>query len=140
VEQDLARWVRFYFDSGGAPGRLTASSDAAINSPATLLAQLRSCVLEHGFTLDQLLPIVTSNTARVLKLSRKGRLDVGADADVLVMRRESLEPVALVARGRVLMKDGRIVQREAFLAETNRRVNWYGTHAPAHEVPLQGTA
>jgi alpha-D-ribose 1-methylphosphonate 5-triphosphate diphosphatase PhnM len=38
-----------------------------------------------------LLPVVTSNTACVLKLGDKGELAEGESADVLVLRRGSLE-------------------------------------------------
>jgi beta-aspartyl-dipeptidase (metallo-type) len=130
VEADLARWVRFFLDHGGDRARLTVSSDAAINSPGSLLGQVRSCVLDHAIGLEQMLPLVTSNTARVLKLAAKGRLSVGADADLLVLRRESLELIAVLARGRVLMSNGRIQRRASFLAETNRRGNWHGENAP----------
>ena len=129
VERDLAVWMRFFMDHDGDPARLTVSSDAAINSPLTLLDQIRSCVLEHGMPLARLLPCVTSNTARVLKLPRKGRLGPGADGDVIVLRRDTLELTAVVARGRVVMKDGRLQQRESFRAGSNRRVTWYGENA-----------
>jgi len=126
VEADLARWVRFFLDHGGDPARLTVSSDAAINSPGSLLAQIRSCVLEHAFSLEHMLPLVTANTARVLKLTGKGRLAPGCDADVLVLRRETLELTGVIARGRTMMSNGRLQRRASFLAETNRRVEWHG--------------
>ena len=86
--------AEFYLQHGGGPARLTASSDAAINSPGTLFQQIRECVVEGGFRLETVLPMVTSNTARVLKLTGKGRLIEGADADVLVVGSElvSTEP------------------------------------------------
>jgi beta-aspartyl-dipeptidase (metallo-type) len=130
VEQDLARWVRFYFERDGDPARLTASSDAAINSPATLLDQIRDCVLEHGVPLERMLPLVTTNTARVLRLEKKGRLQPGADADVLTFRARSLELVNVMARGRLLLKAGRLMQHEAFLADSNRRITLHGEKAP----------
>jgi beta-aspartyl-dipeptidase (metallo-type) len=133
VERDLHVWFRFFLDHGGDLSRLTISSDAAINSPTTLLDQLRSCVVEHGVRLEQILPCVTANTARVLKLPAKGRLEPGADGDVAVMRQDSLELVAVIAKGRAVMKESRIEHRESFLAESNRRVNWYGKNATSND-------
>jgi beta-aspartyl-dipeptidase (metallo-type) len=127
VERDLAQWARFFLDHDGDPTRLTVSSDAAITSPATLLEQVRACVLEHAFPLEQVLPWVTTNTARVLKLPSKGRLRQGADADVLVLRRDSLEPVAVVAGGRALLSPGGGARQPAFITGSNRKVSWYGT-------------
>lgn len=135
VEQDLARWVRFYFDRDGDPARLTASSDAAINSPTTLLEQIRDCILERGVALERMLPLVTTNTARVLGFHDKGRLQPGADADLLTLRRGSLELVNVMARGRFLLRAGRSTQPAAFLAESNRRITLEGDKAPRRAQP-----
>jgi beta-aspartyl-dipeptidase (metallo-type) len=97
VEEDLAKWLRFYFDHDGDRTHLTISSDASFSSPGTLYEQIRGCVLEHGFTLEQVLPLVTANTARALRLGAKGTLDSGKDADVVVLRKDSLEIVEVLA-------------------------------------------
>jgi beta-aspartyl-dipeptidase (metallo-type) len=121
VERDLPKWVRYFFDHHGDPERLTASSDASITSPYGLFDQIRQCVTELRLPLERVLPIVTTNTARVLKLASKGRLVVGADADIVVLRRDSLEIAAVVARGRVLLKDGAPAVDEAWVADSDRR-------------------
>jgi beta-aspartyl-dipeptidase (metallo-type) len=126
VEEDLARWLRFYLEGGGDAARLTASSDASINSPRTLLEQVRACVLEHGFAPEQVLPLVTSNPARVLKLDDRGRLAAGKAADVLVLRKGSLEIRDVIAGGRRLVKDGRVAFAEKFLEGSNRSVRLDG--------------
>ena len=129
VEEDLHVWLRFYLEHGGPPGQLTASSDASISSPRTLYRQVRACVLEHGFALERVLPCVTSNAARVLKLAGKGELAEGKSADVLVMRRESLEIREVIAGGRRMVRDGELVFREKFLEGSNRRVRLEGARA-----------
>ena len=131
VEGDLARWFRFYLDRGGDPTRISASSDAAITSPQSLLAQVQSCVLKHRFPLEQVLPLVTSTPARVLQLRAKGVLQTGSDADLLVLGKHELDLQWVVARGRILMKQRRLVAREAYLAESNRRITLHGDKDPA---------
>jgi len=126
VGRDLPKWLRFYLDHGGDPARLTVSSDAAINSPRTLFAQIRTCILEHDFPLAQTLSHVTSNTAAVLKLEHKGRLEVGCDADLLVLRKDTLEIKDVIARGRRLVRDGELAFSENFLSESNRRISLEG--------------
>ncbi|HEY6189146.1 MAG TPA: amidohydrolase family protein [Pyrinomonadaceae bacterium] len=120
VEQDLPKWLRFYLDNGGDPARLTISSDASVNSPQSLFEQVRSCVLEHDFPLEQALALVTTNTAAVLKLADKGRIEVGCQADALVLRRGSLEIKDVIARGRRLVRDGQLAFGENFRSESNR--------------------
>jgi beta-aspartyl-dipeptidase (metallo-type) len=126
VDEDLARWLGFYFERGGDAARLTVSSDASISSPRTLYEQIRDCVVNHRFALERVLPLVTSNTARVLKLGGKGSLAAGKDADVLVLHKRSLELKELIAGGRRLMKDGAVVVAERFLGDSNRRISLSG--------------
>jgi beta-aspartyl-dipeptidase (metallo-type) len=129
TEENLPKWLRFYFDNGGLPEKLTVSTDASITSPGNLLAQIRSCVLEHKFQLEQVLPLVTANTAKVLKLEDKGQLEEGKAADILVLRKESLEIKDVISVGRRLFKNGRIAFTEKFLEESNRRVRLEGKKA-----------
>jgi beta-aspartyl-dipeptidase (metallo-type) len=80
----------------------------------------------HGFPLELALPLVTANTARVLKLDRKGRLERGCDADALVMRRKTLEITHVFAMGRQLVRGGELVGAERFLKRSTRRITLYG--------------
>ncbi len=126
MEGDLPEQLRLFLDDHGDLNRLTVSSDAAISSPLTLYEQIRACAFEHKYPLERVLPLVTLNPARVLKLDRKGRLERGCDADLLVLRRDSLEIARVFARGRPLVRDGELVIAEKFLTRSNRRISLYG--------------
>jgi beta-aspartyl-dipeptidase (metallo-type) len=126
VEGGIARWVRYYLDNGGDPARLTLSSDSGAGAPGALYEQFCESVVRHRIPLETMLPLVTRNTAEALKLGAKGTLAVGQDADVLVMRRDTLEIVHVIARGRRMVEDGRLVRREGFLASTSRRIELVG--------------
>jgi beta-aspartyl-dipeptidase (metallo-type) len=126
---DLAKWLRCYIDDGGPLDRLTFSSDADGCRPATVLDQIRDCVLRQGFALEELLPHVTANTASILGLEDRGRLQRGLRADVLVLDRDALEPVHVIAAGRRLMSNGRIAVAESFLEESDREVVLQGRKA-----------
>jgi beta-aspartyl-dipeptidase (metallo-type) len=126
VEGDLPQQLRFFLDDNGDPCRLTVSSDASISSPRDLHAQLRACVVEGRFPLELVLSLVTTNTARVLKLGRKGRLERGLDADVVILNRGTLEITHVFAQGRAVVRGGSLVVRERFLARSNRRISLYG--------------
>ena len=131
VEGDLARWVKYYLDHDGDPGRLTVSSDASINSPRAFAQQVRDCVLTHGIPLERVLPLVTSNTARILKLPEKGSLEAGKAADVVVLDRDSLEVRHVWSKGRCCVRDGELVVRAGFLAESKREVVLVGDESGA---------
>lgn len=123
--QDVGETVRRYLEAGGDPERLTLSSDADGNAPWRLHDQL-AATLREGVPLERLLPLVTSNTATVLKLESKGRLEPGKDADVLVLRPKSLEVVHVIAKGRPVVRDGGLQVRERFLEESRRTLNLVG--------------
>jgi beta-aspartyl-dipeptidase (metallo-type) len=126
AEHDLAKWLRFYFENDGPPERLTISSDASETSPRTLFDQWRGAVVEHGFDLAQVLPLVTSNTARVLQLRSKGALEPGKDGDLLVLDPENLEIVEVISGGKRMVSNGELRVSEAFLQESERRIELYG--------------
>ncbi|SIT88404.1 beta-aspartyl-peptidase [Edaphobacillus lindanitolerans] len=121
---DTGEWIRYYKENGGDMGQLTLSSDGngslpvfneagemtglGVASTRTLFEQFISAVNDHGMSIDETLPLVTSNTARALKLGRKGRIATDADADFAILDKESLQLREVVAKGRRLMKDGEI--------------------------------
>jgi beta-aspartyl-dipeptidase (metallo-type) len=126
VNEDLAKWLRFYIDNGGPLEQLTVSSDAGSGTSATFYEQICGLVRKHGFTLDLVLPLVTSTPARILKISKKGRLAEGCDADLLVLEMHSLAIRDVIARGQRLLADGRIVKRERFLEGSKRNIKLVG--------------
>jgi beta-aspartyl-dipeptidase (metallo-type) len=126
TENGLPEQLRRFIDDNGDLSRLTVSSDAAISSPRALHDQICACVAEHGFPLELVLSLVTANTARVLKLDRKGRLERGFDADALVLRRKSLEITHVFAGGRQMVRGGELVVMEKFLTRSKRRISLYG--------------
>ncbi|HEX2077796.1 MAG TPA: amidohydrolase family protein [Longimicrobium sp.] len=126
VERDLHRWVRWWRDHGGPPDLLTVSSDASMTSPSGLWLQLRDCVQHHGFALEQVLPLATRNTARILKLREKGELRKGCAGDVLLLEEGSLDIVHVLSEGKVMVRDGEVVEPEHWLEDSDRRVRLEG--------------
>jgi beta-aspartyl-dipeptidase (metallo-type) len=127
AEADLDRWLPYYLEHGGDPGRLTISSDASLTRPGQLYDQFCHVVVHRRMPLELVLPMLTSNTARMLKLGRKGSLYRGNEGDVVVLRRGSLEIVHVIAGGKTMVRDGELVRREHFLEKSNRKVELHGT-------------
>jgi beta-aspartyl-dipeptidase (metallo-type) len=126
AQENLAEKVREFLEQGGREDRLTLSSDADSNTPANLFLRWRQCVLEEEIPLERALPLVTRNTAEVLHLSAKGRLEPQADADLVVLRKETLDIVHVIAKGKPLIRDGEILVREKFLEESERTLELKG--------------
>ena len=127
VEGELAKWVRYYLDHGGDPAKLTVSSDSGASSPRKLYEELCHAVVHARIPLETILPMVTANTADVLKLGKKGRVKVGNDGDLVIMDAKSLEIRHVIASGASLVSDGEIARRENFLETTTRRIELVGT-------------
>ena len=95
-------------DGGGclpsfdADGRMTAMGVGACATMAVTL----SALVRSGVSLDGALPCVTSNPARVLGLTAKGRIAVGADADLIILDPDTAMPSSVMARGRFVVRDG----------------------------------
>lgn len=117
-----------YLDAGAAPERITVSSDGGgclptfdadgrvasmdVGSPGALAYTLRR-LLAAGVPLARALPAFTSNTAALLRLPRKGRLAVDADADLVVLHPDGgIRDV--MAMGTWMLRDGLPTQRGTF--------------------------
>jgi beta-aspartyl-dipeptidase (metallo-type) len=80
--------------------------------PGALLATLGELV-RRGVALQDALPAFTSNPADLLRLAGKGRIAVGADADLVVLD-EALAARDVFVRGRPHVRGGEVVQRGLF--------------------------
>jgi beta-aspartyl-dipeptidase (metallo-type) len=84
-----------HFDSAG---RLLSLEVAPI---ASLWQCVCDAVREHGVAFATALAAATATPAQVWGLTRKGRIAVGADADVLLIDRETFERQLTIANGRI---------------------------------------
>jgi len=128
--------VRRELDAGVGLHQITLSSDANVSmpvldpqdqiiglfntAPGVLLREWRYVVRTNKLKLEQALPLVTSNVARVLRLDdRKGALKVGHDADILVLTPD-LAVDGVLCRGMAMIRDGRVLAKGPFEDEAKR--------------------
>jgi len=120
--------IERFLDSTLPRERLTASTDGGgclpildaekrivamdVGDPA-MLAKTLQRLLERGRKLEDLLPIFTSNPARLFRLSSKGRISVGSDADLVVLD-DSGAVRDVMARGRWHVRAGKPLVRGMF--------------------------
>ncbi|MDO6470060.1 amidohydrolase family protein, partial [Neptunomonas phycophila] len=62
----------------------------------------------------EVLPLVTSNPARALRLDEKGALKEGFDADILMLDQNSLEIKHVFAKGQHMLRDREILVKGTF--------------------------
>ena len=117
-----------YLDSGAPRDRVTVSSDAGgclpcfdaqgrvcsmdVGHSGALVDTLRE-LLARGIALQDVLPAFTSNVAGLLRLPGKGRIAVGADADLVALD-ASGAVTDVFAGGRPHLRDGAVLRRGTF--------------------------
>lgn len=127
---DTGKWFRYYKENHGDLNQLTFSSDGngslpifdengkligiGVASTYTLYEQFVATVREHGFRLEEVIPIVTSNTATALHLKNKGRLAEQNDADILLLQKKSLAIKHVFANGKHMVRDGEVIVKGTF--------------------------
>lgn len=87
------------FDENGELVRLE------MGQPKSIYNEMVDTHLKEGLPLEKALAVVTSNVARILKLKRKGKVQVGTDADLVCMNTE-FEIVHVIAKGKILLREG----------------------------------
>ena len=99
-----AEAIQRFLATSADKGKITCSSDGGgclptfdadgrmitmdVGRVATLLDTIRE-LDGRGLSLDRVLPIFTSNVAKLFRLPNKGRIAVGADADLVVLKKIS---------------------------------------------------
>lgn len=117
-----------YLESAAPPSQVTVSSDAGgclpcfdadgrlshmdVGTPGALIETVRD-LLKRGLPLERVLPAFTSNVAALLRLPRKGRVEVGSDADLLVLDENSAIRDVLLG-GQWQRRNGQTVRRGPF--------------------------
>ncbi|MDF2178851.1 beta-aspartyl-peptidase [Aliiglaciecola sp. CAU 1673] len=91
-------------------GRLTGLEVGRVSS---LWEAVREAVQQYQVPLESALASVTLSVADLLKLSSKGRIEVGADADLLLVD-DSLQIHSVLAKGQLLMSQGGLLKRGTF--------------------------
>jgi len=109
---------RVSFSSDGQ-GSLPRFDDKAIfqglgvGEVASLFKEVKDAVNEENIPLEIALPVITSNPARNLRLTRKGSIQVGNDADLVVLD-ETFDADTVISRGKIMVRSKKIMVRGKF--------------------------
>ena len=113
----LPEAARLLLSAGIKPEQITFSSDAGGSNPQSpdgrghtdsLFKDVVSCIREKDISIETALTMVTKNPAERLKLyPRKGALQPGSDADVLMLNKDDLSIVHLILKGKLAIRNGK---------------------------------
>ncbi len=85
-----------------------------VASTQTLYQQVIAAVKNQALFIEEILPLVTSNTAEALKLNNKGGIQEGKDADVLILDKETLALEHVFAKGRHMLENKKLLVKGTF--------------------------
>lgn len=110
--------ITFSSDGRGGVRRVCPETGETTYRPAPLhlnLQEMTLLVKEGLLPLEKALTLITTNPARNLKLSAKGSISAGMDADLCFLNDE-LRLTHVIARGRTAMQNGKIVMKGRYEA------------------------
>lgn len=85
-----------------------------ICSVKTLYREVKDSILEHNVPIEESIRVITSNVAELLKLGNKGKIEVGRDADLVIVNKDSLDIDMVIAKGKVVVEDGKASIKPTF--------------------------
>lgn len=129
-EVKCSKGLRRMLEAGVPSSQITFTSDAQGSLPHfndqgeliglqvgkiyTLFAEVRDAILKEQIPVETALQVITENPARILKLSQKGKLEVGKDADVVLLQKENFTIDTVIARGQVMVREGQVMVKGTF--------------------------
>ncbi|RBP88760.1 beta-aspartyl-dipeptidase (metallo-type) [Cytobacillus firmus] len=129
-EVKCSKALRFMLDEGIPAGQITFTSDGQASLPdfneqgeliglqigkvSTLFSEVRDAILQEGVSIEKALSVITENPASILKLYQKGRIEEGKDADLVLLKKETLAIETVFSLGRKMVEDGKAVVKGTF--------------------------
>ena len=130
ADNSTYKWVAYYKEHKGDLNKLTLSSDGngslprfsakgelmglGVASTRTLFEQVIETIKDEKLTFEEVLQLVTVNTATALKLENKGSIESGKDADLLLLSKDTLEIRHVFAKGKHMIEEGEIIVKGTF--------------------------
>lgn len=129
-EMRCSRGLKIMLERGVSSDNITFSSDGQGSLPAfnaqgeliglnvgscrSLFTEVREAVLEEHVDLAIALKVITTNPARILKLSGKGAVKAGFDADLVLLDRDTLEIDSVIAKRQPMILHKDILKKGTF--------------------------
>lgn len=85
-----------------------------ICSVETLYKEVKDSIKEYNVPIEDAIKVITSNVAEVLKLNNKGKIEKERDADLVIVNEDTLDIDMVIAKGKIVVKDGNTTIKPTF--------------------------
>lgn len=75
-----------------------------VGKSTCLIKAIKECVFKEDIPLEIALRAITSNPAKILKLNKKGKIEVNLDADLCLLD-ENLDVNTVIAKGKIMVEN-----------------------------------
>lgn len=122
--------LKSMLDQGVAISQITFTSDGQASLPdfdefgeliglkigkvSTLYQEVRDAIINEGIPPEIALRVITQNPASILKLSQKGVVAEGKDADLVLLNKTDFTIDTVIALGKVMVEKGEAVVKGTF--------------------------
>lgn len=80
-----------------------------VGSSDSLLIGIKECVFRENIPLEIAIRAITCNPAKILKLKGKGKIEINFDADLCLLDKETLDIDTVIAKGKVMVENKKVV-------------------------------
>lgn len=109
--------ITFSSDGNGSMPRFDANGKLdglGICSVSSLYREVRFAINECNVPIEKAISVITSNVAELLKLKNKGTIEVGKDADLVIVDKDNLNIDTVFSKGKVMVEKGNAVVKGTF--------------------------
>lgn len=109
--------ITFSSDGNGSMPRFDANGKLdglGICSVSSLYREVRFAINECNVPIEKAISVITSNVAELLKLRNKGTIEVGKDADLVIVDKDNLNIDTVFSKGKVMVEKGNAVVKGTF--------------------------
>ncbi|RXT06235.1 beta-aspartyl-peptidase [Ammoniphilus sp. CFH 90114] len=85
-----------------------------IGKVTSLYQEVRDAIVNEGVAIEQAIRVITANPADLLKLTSKGYIKEGRDADLVLINKRDLSIDTVIARGQVMVQHGDVKVKGTF--------------------------
>lgn len=85
-----------------------------ICSVKTLYREVKNSIQGFNVSIEEAIKVITSNVAELLKLNEKGKIEEGRDADFVIVNKENLDINMVIAKGKIVVRDGKASIKPTF--------------------------
>lgn len=130
ADEETFEWIAYYKKNKGDMSKLTISSDGngslpvfneagellglGVASTRTMYEQIVKTIKAGELTVEEVLRLVTANTAEALKLKNKGVIAEGLDADILILSKDTFEIEHVIAKGQHMIENKVVIVKGTF--------------------------